>query len=58
VAGIFKVALLKILFGEIVEPVAQRSPDIATHLAQINLRLKLGGLGLQVEQWGQRLSLQ
>ncbi|WP_154654986.1 hypothetical protein [Prochlorothrix hollandica] len=51
-------ALLKILFGEIVEPVAQRSPDIATHLAQINLRLKLGGLGLQVEQWGQRLSLQ
>ena len=42
VAGIFKVALLKTLFGETVEPMAQRSPDITTHLAQVNLRLKRG----------------
>lgn len=36
---------------------AKRSSDFATQLALVNVRLKLGGLGLQVEQRGQRLSL-
>ncbi|MFZ9738749.1 MAG: site-specific integrase [Prochlorotrichaceae cyanobacterium] len=35
----------------------KRAPDFPTQLVQVNTRLKLAGLGLQIEQRGQRLNL-
>ena len=35
----------------------KRAPDFPTQLLQVNTRLKMGGLGLQIEQRGNRLNL-